>query len=101
MKKENCSGRPSDEGLTRQYLQIVDLGFRRNRGQVELESCQTNKCVQLKILRWLGFHNNRSSLYRQHHLYIEGVAEAFRAIQVYIHRAGLGLFICCLQVFLY
>jgi hypothetical protein len=32
-----------DEVLTLQCIQIVDLGFRGSRGQVELEGGQTNK----------------------------------------------------------
>jgi hypothetical protein len=36
---------PIDEVSTRQCLHIVDLGFRGNTGQVELEGGQTNKGI--------------------------------------------------------
>ena len=36
---------PIDGVSTRQCLRIVDLGFRGNRGQVELEGYQMNKGV--------------------------------------------------------
>ncbi len=41
---------PIDEVSTRQCLQIVDLGFRGIREQVELEGGQTNKDVQLETI---------------------------------------------------
>jgi hypothetical protein len=67
----------SDEGLSRQCLQVVDLGFVESRGQVDLEDCQANKSIQLNKTRWLGFTMIRSSFRPQPPLYIEGEAEAF------------------------
>jgi hypothetical protein len=47
------------------------------RGQVDLESCQTNKGIQLNEKWWLGLTIIRSFFQPQLPLYIGGEAEGF------------------------
>jgi hypothetical protein len=55
------------------------------RGQVDLESCQTNKGIQLNEKWWLGLTIIRSFSQPQLPLYIGGEAEGFfRVVQVQI-----------------
>jgi hypothetical protein len=65
----------TDEVSSRQCLQIVDLGFRENRGKIELDDCQTNKDVQLNKTRCLGFAMIQSLFRHWLHLYIGGEIE--------------------------